>query len=284
MRFAAYRQNDLEGIAAWGRGAWFGLPQFEFASNLRLEQLVGDGAALSAAHRRLLAEGRRLDESQIRFLPPIQAPRAIICVGLNYADHSAESGFLAPTFPVIFLRTNSSLIGHRAPILRPKVSEQLDYEGELVAVISRRGRAISKASALDHVAGYSIFNDASIRDYQFKSNQWTLGKNFDSSGAFGPSFVTADELPHGASGLRLETRLNGKVVQRATTNDMIFDIATLISIVSEVMTLSPGDIVVTGTPSGVGLARKPPLWMKHGDLCEVEIEGLGILSNPILDE
>ena len=151
-------------------------------------------------------------------------------------------------------------------------------------MIGRRGRHISKADALSHVAAYSLFNDASVRDYQFKSPQWTVGKNFDASGAFGPELVTADELPEGARGLRLHTVLNGQTVQDASTSDMIFDIATQISLMSEAMTLMPGDVIVTGTPSGVGIGRKPPLWMKHGDVCTVSVEGVGSLSNPILDE
>jgi acylpyruvate hydrolase len=171
-----------------------------------------------------------------------------------------------------------------APIVRPRASSQLDFEGELVAIIGKPGRNIAAADALDHVIGYSIFNDASIRDYQFKSPQWTVGKNFDDTGAFGPCLVTADELPPGGRGLRLQTRLNGKVVQDASTEDMVFDVASLIAIISEAMTLQSGDIIVTGTPSGVGLSRKPPLFMRAGDLIEVEIEKIGILSNPIVEE
>jgi 2-keto-4-pentenoate hydratase/2-oxohepta-3-ene-1,7-dioic acid hydratase in catechol pathway len=169
-------------------------------------------------------------------------------------------------------------------MLLPRVSSQFDYEAELVAVIGKGGRYIPREQALEHVAGYSIFNDGSLRDYQTRTHQWMLGKNFDASGAFGPEFVTADELPPGAAGLRIQCRLNGQTVQDANTRDMIFDVATLVSACSEAMALSPGDIVITGTPSGVGMARKPPLWMKAGDLCEVEIEGLGVLANPIAEE
>jgi acylpyruvate hydrolase len=168
--------------------------------------------------------------------------------------------------------------------VRPRVSDKFDYEGELVVVIGRGGRAISKDAALSHVIGYSIFNDASVRDYQMKSTQWTMGKNFDGTGAFGPHLVTADELPAGGAGLRLQTRLNGKVVQDASTAELIFDVKTLISLLSEAFTLESGDIIVSGTPSGVGFARKPPLWMKAGDVCEVEIEGVGTLVNPVADE
>jgi acylpyruvate hydrolase len=285
MRFAAYAQDGESGLAVILNDEWVGLSQSELGEHSRLEYLVAAGVStLGDVHRRILARGERLDETKIQFHPPFQGHGKIICVGLNYIDHSLESGFEPPKSPVIFLRVHSSLIGHRSPIVKPRVSEQLDYEGELVVVMGRGGRAISKASGLDYIAGYSIFNDASIRDYQFKSNQWTLGKNFDATGAFGPCFITADELPRGATGLKLETRLNGTIVQRASTDDLIFDVGTLISTVSEAMTLSPGDVIVTGTPSGVGLGRKPPLWMKHGDICEVEIEGLGTLSNPIVNE
>ena len=154
----------------------------------------------------------------------------------------------------------------------------------MVAVIGKGGRRIAKDKALDHVLAYSIFNDGSIRDFQHLTPQWTVGKNFDGTGAFGPQLVTADELPAGAAGLRLQTRLNGQVVQDASTRNLMFDVATLVSVLSEAMTLNPGDIVVTGTPAGIGAARRPPLFMKAGDVCEVEIEGLGVLRNPIVDE
>jgi 2-keto-4-pentenoate hydratase/2-oxohepta-3-ene-1,7-dioic acid hydratase in catechol pathway len=217
-------------------------------------------------------------------LPPLRRPEKVICVGLNYREHSAESGFNQPDYPTLFGRFNSSLIGDGAPIVRPRASIQLDFEGELVAIIGKPGRNIDGSDALDHVVGYSIFNDASVRDFQFKSPQWTVGKNFDGTGAFGPCLVTADELPPGGKGLRLQTRLNGEVVQDASTDDMVFDVATLITIISEAMTLNSGDVIVTGTPSGVGLSRKPPLFMRAGDFVEIEIEKIGVLSNPVTEE
>jgi 2-keto-4-pentenoate hydratase/2-oxohepta-3-ene-1,7-dioic acid hydratase in catechol pathway len=250
----------------------------------RLEELIAEGAdALQAAGERL-ARGRRIDTQSVQWLPPISAPGKIICVGLNYVDHSIESGFVPPTYPTLFARFSTSLIGHGAAIRRPEASIQLDYEGEMVAVIGKAGRHIARSQALSHVAGYSIFNDASIRDFQTKSPQWTVGKNFDGTGSFGPVFVTADELPPGGKGLRIQTRLNGEVVQNASTSDMIFDVVSLISIISEAITLEPGDVIVTGTPSGVGVARKPQLFMKHGDICEVELEDVGILSNVVADD
>lgn len=169
-------------------------------------------------------------------------------------------------------------------MIRPRVSDSLDFEGELAVVLRSGGRHVPKSRALECVAGYSVFNDGSVREYQFKAPQWTVGKNFDGTGAFGPALVTADELPAGGAGLRLETRLNGKVVQSANTSDMLFDVATLIAIVSEAITLEAGDVIVSGTPAGIGWARDPKLIMRDGDVCEVEIEGLGILRNPVRDE
>jgi len=225
--------------------------------------------------------GTVLDAAGLKFHPTVWNPGKIICVGLNYADHAAESSLAKPDYPVLFLRVTTTLVGHGQPLIVPRCSEQFDYEGEMVVVIGKSGRNISLAKALDHVAGYSIFNEGSIRDYQFKSQTWTSGKNFDGTGGFGPDLVTADEVPAGGKGLRISTRLNGKTLQDANTNDMMFDVPELIRTISEVMTLLPGDIIVSGTPSGVGFARKPPVWMKPGDTCEVEVEGLGVLSNPI---
>lgn len=250
-----------------------------------LEELLRGGD--SAMHAACVAAERArkcLPVGGLHWLPPITEPAKAIAVGLNYVDHAAEGNMSAPTYPVLFNRFPSSWVGHNQPLVRPHVSEQFDYEGEMVVVIGKAGRYISKADALNHVAGYSIFNEGSIRDYQFKSNQWMIGKNFDSSGSFGPEFVTADELPLGAIGLRLQTRLNGVVLQDANTRDMIFDVATLVSVCSEPFALQPGDIIISGTPAGVGLVRKPPVFMKAGDRCEIEIEGIGILSNPIADE
>jgi len=285
MRFAAYRDGTSFGLAAVrADGAFVGLTSQDARYPGDLAALIAEGAdALSKAHTALLG-GEVLDLAKVQILPPLPRPGKIICVGLNYRDHSAESGFKQPDYPTLFARFSSGFIGQNEPMVRPKVSAELDYEGELVAVIGKGGRHIPKESALDHVAGYSIFNDGSIRDYQFKSPQWTVGKNFDGTGAFGPVFVTADELPRGCKGLKLETRLNGAVVQSAIIDDMVFDVETLVSTISEAMTLESGDIIVTGTPSGVGLGRKPPLYMKAGDLIEIEIEKIGILSNPVVDE
>jgi 2-keto-4-pentenoate hydratase/2-oxohepta-3-ene-1,7-dioic acid hydratase in catechol pathway len=245
--------------------------------------VVRGGDALASAARSL-AGGPAFEGGRIEYLPPLPTPPKIICLGLNYADHAAEGGFKPPSYPTLFARFASSLVGHGAPLIRPRVSTQFDYEGELVAVVGRGGRHISREAALDHICGYSIFNDASVRDFQMKTPQWTIGKNFDGTGSFGPVFVTADELPRGAAGLNLQTRLNGKVMQSASTTQMIFDVVTTIALITEALTLEAGDVLVMGTPSGIGMARTPQVFMKAGDVCEIEIEGLGILRNPIADE
>jgi 2-keto-4-pentenoate hydratase/2-oxohepta-3-ene-1,7-dioic acid hydratase in catechol pathway len=285
MRFVAFAVDNRSGLAVETAGGELrGLFKQDSDYPGDLIEMLRRGKDAIAGAARTLAAGKRLDRERIRFLPPLVNPQKIVCVGLNYADHAKESPYEQPKYPALFCRFNSTLVGHGAPIVRPRVSEQLDYEGELVVIIGKRGRHITADRALEHVAGYSIFNDASIRDYQFKSPQWTVGKNFDATGAFGPNFVTPDDLPPGARGLRLQTRLNGQVVQDATTADMLFDVVSLITIISEAMTLEVGDVIVSGTPAGVGFARKPPLWMKNGDVCEVEIEGIGVLRNPIIDE
>lgn len=283
MRFAAYADEKGEGLAASFDGNELrGLPESEIGGLFGL--LNDGGAALRAAHDRL-ASAPLLDPAKVRLLPPVRRPGKIICIGLNYADHSAESGFdKVPDYPTVFGRFSTGLIGSEAPMVRPRISDELDFEGELAVIIGTHARHVTKADALSYVAGYSIFNDGSIRNYQFKAPQWTVGKNFDNTGAFGPVFVSSDELPAGGSGLRIETRLNGEVVQHSSTDKLVFDVASLVSILSEAMTLEPGDVIATGTPAGVGLARTPKLWMKPGDICEVEIEGIGVLRNPVIGE
>lgn len=283
MRLLSFESNGEQGIAVENTGRWRGLLASQAGYPGSLDSLAQQGGdALSKAGGKL-ASAPEINLAAVKLLPPLASPEKIICVGLNYRDHSAESGFKQPDFPTLFGRFNSSLIGYGAPILRPPQSVQLDYEGELVAVIGKAARDVSEKHALDHVSAYSIFNDGSVRDYQFKAPQWTPGKNFDDTGAFGPWLVTADELPPGCEGLKLETRLNGEVVQSASISDMVFSVASLVSIISSFLTLKPGDVIVTGTPSGVGMARKPQLFMKAGDVCEVEIEKIGVLSNPVKD-
>jgi 2-keto-4-pentenoate hydratase/2-oxohepta-3-ene-1,7-dioic acid hydratase in catechol pathway len=226
----------------------------------------------------------KLPLASVKAALPIARPPKFICVGLNYALHAKEGGHPIPTYPSFFLRVPTSLTAPGAPVLRPKSSIQLDYECELTIVIGKGGRHIPEAKALDHVFGYTLFNDVSVRDFQRKTTQWMPGKNFDSTGPLGPWVVTADELPPGASGLRITTRVNGETMQDSNTSDMIFSTANIIATLSEFMTLEPGDVIATGTPSGVAHARKPPAWMKAGDTVEVEVEGIGVLSNPIVDE
>lgn len=215
----------------------------------------------------------------------LHAPEGkVLCLGLNYVDHAKESAHETPAWPVVFGRFGTSFVGHGEPLLVPRVSTKLDYESELVVVIGKAARYVPKERALEHVFGYTLMNDGSIRDYQVKTAQWTIGKNFDASGAIGPEVVTADELPPGARGLRLEGRLNGEVMQRASTSEMVFDVATTIALLSEAVTLEPGDLVAMGTPSGVGFARNPPVFLRPGDVFEVEVERVGILRNSVVEE
>jgi 2-keto-4-pentenoate hydratase/2-oxohepta-3-ene-1,7-dioic acid hydratase in catechol pathway len=248
------------------------------------EILAGGGPAM-ASIRVALKKPRQGAASKARsakLLPPIPNPGKIICVGLNYRDHAAETGNALPTYPVIFTRFNSTLTPHDGKMPVPKASPMLDYEAELAVVIGKKGRNVSKARALSLVGGYSCFNDGSVRDYQMKTSQFTLGKNFDGTGGFGPDLVTPDELPKGAHGLKIMCRLNGKTLQDGTTADLVFDVASLIAELSTVMTLEPGDVIITGTPAGVGFTRNPKLFMKPGDVCEVEIEKIGVLRNKIV--
>jgi 2-keto-4-pentenoate hydratase/2-oxohepta-3-ene-1,7-dioic acid hydratase in catechol pathway len=252
-----------------------------------LKSLIAAGppalGPVAAAAARAPASARRA-LATVKPALPIAPPGKIVCVGLNYALHAKEGGHPIPTYPSFFLRVPTSLVAAGAPVVRPKASIQLDYECELTIVIGKKGRHIPEADALRYVFGYTLFNDVSVRDFQRKTTQWTPGKNFDGTGPLGPWVVTADELPPGASGLRIMTRVNGEVMQDSNTSDMIFSTARTVALLSEFMTLEPGDVIATGTPSGVAHARKPPAWMKAGDRVEVEVEGIGVLANPIVDE
>ena len=219
----------------------------------------------------------------VTFLPVVWDPDKILLVGLNYEAHRIETGRDKTEHPSIFTRFTSAQVGHNQPIVRPKVSERLDFEGELALVIGRTGRYIPRANALDYVAGYACYNDGSVRDWQRHTTQFTPGKNFPKTGGFGPYLVTPEEVGD-VQNLELETRLNGKVVQKTNTGDMTYTVAHCIEYISGFTELMPGDVISTGTPSGVGAARKPPLWMKAGDTVEVEISKVGLLSNPSADE
>ncbi len=246
-----------------------------------------DLRALLAAGPALLGELREREADipldAVQFLPVIPNPDKIICVGLNYRSHVAETGRTESERPAIFLRLAASQVGHRAPMICPAVSAQFDYEGELAVVIGRRGRNIPQERALDYVAGYSCYNDGSIRDWQRHTHQWTPGKNFPGTGAFGPWLVTADEIPD-PTVLTLVTRLNGETVQSTSLDLLIFTIPEIVAYVSAWTELIPGDVIVTGTPGGVGFKRNPPLFMRPGDTVEVEISQVGTLSNPIAAE
>ena len=249
--------------------------------------LIQAGAWASAKLRDIAGKApgyARRPLSSARPAVPIARPPKFLCVGLNYLEHAKEGGHAPPTYPSFFPRWSNSLVPAEAPVVRPKASTQLDYECELTIVVGKGGRHIAEAQALDHVFGYTIFNDVSVRDFQRKTSQWLPGKNFDGTGPLGPVVVTADELPAGASGLNIMTRVNGQTMQSSNTSDMIFPVAKIIATLSEFMTLEAGDLIATGTPSGVAHARKPPAWMKAGDTVEIEIEKIGILRNKIVDE
>jgi acylpyruvate hydrolase len=252
-----------------------------------LKSLIAAGpdallAAKTAAAKAPASAKLALDS--VRPALPIDPPAKIICVGLNYALHAKEGGHAIPTYPSFFLRVPTSLVAAGAPVIRPKVSTQLDYECELTIVIGKKGRNIPEAKALDYVFGYTLFNDVSVRDFQRKTSQWTPGKNFDGTGPLGPWVVTADELPPGASGLRIMTRVNGETMQDSNTSDMIFSTAKTVALLSEFMTLEPGDVIATGTPSGVGNFRDPPEFLVAGDTVRIELEGVGVQENPVIDE
>lgn len=246
--------------------------------------LVTGGDEMLAKAASLKGAGETVPVKSLTPALPIARPGKIICLGLNYADHAKEGGYEVPDYPALFMRGATSLLPAEAAVVRPACSERLDYEVELMVIIGKTGRHISEADALSHVFGYTTFNDVSVRDYQRRTAQWTPGKNFDATGPTGPVVVTADELPAGAVGLHVETRLNGEVMQSATTADMMFTVPRTIAILSEYCTLEAGDLIAMGTPKGVGHARKPPVWMKAGDTVEVEIEGIGVCRNPIVDE
>jgi len=222
-------------------------------------------------------------ESEVTWLPVIPNPGKIVCVGLNYEEHRQETGRDKTEQPALFLRLAESQVGHKQPILRPRESKNLDYEAEIALVIGRAGRRISQKDSWNHVAGYSCYNDGSVRDWQRHTIQWTAGKNFASTGGFGPWMVTADEIPAGTL-LALSCRLNGERMQHATTEQMIFKIPKLIEYISSFTTLAPGAVIFTGTPGGVGARRNPPVWMKPGDKVEIEIDKVGVLVNSIADD
>jgi 2-keto-4-pentenoate hydratase/2-oxohepta-3-ene-1,7-dioic acid hydratase in catechol pathway len=216
---------------------------------------------------------------------PVAAPGKILCLGLNYVEHIKEGGYDIPDYPAIFMRTRNSIMAAGEPLVRPRCSDKLDYEAELMVIVGKGGRYISEADALGHVFGYTVFNDGSLRDYQRKTHQWTPGKNFDQTGPIGPFVVTPEDLPAGAAGLKIESRVGDEVLQSSNTANMIWSVARTITIMSEFTTLEPGDLIAMGTPPGVGHARKSnPRWLKPGETVEIEIDGIGICASPVVDE
>jgi len=246
----------------------------------------GDLKPLNDIAKRAPASARRPLKG-LKFGLPVARPGKILCLGLNYLEHVKEGSQRdnIPKFPTIFMRCLTSMVPHEQPIVRPKVSEQLDYEAEMMLIVGKCAKHLTMANATSCIAGYSCSNEGSVREFQRKTTQWDMGKNFDRTGGFGPWMVTADELPDAGKGLKIQSRLNGTVMQSDNTDNMMFPVADMLVYVTQGMTLEPGDIIFTGTPSGVGHARKPnPIWMKQGDVCEIEIEGIGVLRNPIEDE
>ncbi|MBU3632135.1 fumarylacetoacetate hydrolase family protein [Polynucleobacter sp. AP-Feld-500C-C5] len=289
MRLFGFRgPNGYEGVGALSKGShdtYIDLCATDPLIWNNLQEIIQSPEQLERADLALKnskAIGGNLKE--ISFKVPIERPGKIVCMGLNYADHAKEGGNARPEYPSFFMRGPSSMTAHLSPIIRPKVSDKLDYEAELAFIVGKKARHLTLENALDCVAGFSIFNDGSIRDYQRKTTQWTIGKNFDQTGAFGPWLVTPEELPLGCDGLNIQSRLNGQVMQNANTKDFLWGVAETIVLISECMTLEPGDVVITGTPAGVGYARTPPVFMKPGDICEIEIESIGVLRNTIADE
>lgn len=285
MRLVTYQGEDGPRVAALRDAGLVDLHEADADVPRCVKQLLAQGdEGLRRAHA-ASARGAVRPLAGVRLLPVVPKPEKILCIGLNYADHAKEGGRQPPREPVVFNKLPTALRGDGDPIVLPRLSEKVDYEAELVAVIGRGGRHIPRAEALTHVAGYCCGNDVSARDWQMgkEGGQWLLGKSFDSFAPIGPAMVTADELgdPHK---LRIALRLNGQVMQQATTADLLFPIDLLIHYISGICTLAPGDLLFTGTPPGVGFARKPPVWLQPGDQVEVEIEGLGVLRNAVVAE
>ena len=285
MRFTTYTQGQEQrlGVVVGKEVIDLNQAQPQISADLRTALRLGQDLT-GAAQTAIASHAPRLPLASLQLAPVLPEPGKIVCLGLNYYDHAKEGGREKPVYPWFFLRCASSLLAPDARALRPKVSERLDWEAELAVVIGKTVKHCTLDNALEAVFGYSVFNDISVRDYQKKTPQWSIGKNFDRTGPFGPVLVTADELPPGATDLRIQARLNGQTMQDANTRDMIWGVAETITLLTECMTLEPGDVIVMGTPAGVGQARTPPVWMKHGDVVEIEIESIGVLRNTIENE
>jgi 2-keto-4-pentenoate hydratase/2-oxohepta-3-ene-1,7-dioic acid hydratase in catechol pathway len=260
------------------------LTALDAAIGTDLMALINDANLMNSVQSKM-ADAPQVDVSLITPALPVAQPGTIICLGLNYTDHIKEGGYEIPEYPALFMRGKNSIMAAGAPLVRPTCSDKLDYEAELMFIVGKGGRHISEADALDHVFGYTVFNDGSVRDYQRKTHQWTPGKNFDDTGAIGPFVVTPDEVPAGAAGLKIESRVGSEILQSSNTGNMIWSVAQTIATISEYTTLEPGDMIAMGTPPGVGHAKKPnPRWLVPGETVDIEIEGIGICSNPVVDE
>lgn len=281
MKFATIVRNDRLHAAVIGERGLLDLGETS------LDSILDEGAdAIDRLRAQISAAAAQdwITPAGVRFAVPLQRLSKVICVGLNYRDHAAEGGHPIPEYPALFIRTANSIVAHGEPLVRPRVSKRFDYEAELAVVIGKTCRHVAEDRALDMVFGYTVFNDGSIRDYQRKSSQWTAGKCFDATGALGPAIVTADSLPRGATGLRVRCTINGETLQDGNTGDMIFPVARIIAILSEIMTLEAGTVIAMGTPAGVGFARNPPVWLKAGDVVDITIQSIGTLSNRVVDE
>lgn len=285
MRLATIQTDEGPRAVVLRDGQYVDLQSSDAALPASVRELLEAGpAALRAAEAAV--RGRKsvsYPADNVKLLPPIPDPHKIVCLGLNYRDHAEETGATIPKDPILFSKYATALIGDGAAIVLPAVSHEVDYEAELVIVLGKRGRHIKPADALGYVAGYTIGHDVSARDWQLKKEgkQWMVGKTFDTFAPTGPVIVTADELPN-AERLPIRLRLNGQTMQDSNTSQMIFGVAAVVSYLSQVFTIEPGDLVFTGTPPGVGFARKPPVYLKGGDTVEVEIEGIGVLKNPVV--
>jgi len=283
LRFVTIQREGYTEPGVWWNDDIIGLRSAGFNNML---QVIAGGADASDRVERWIYNppgGERFDSGEVVLLSPILRPPKLICIGLNYRDHAAEGKNPIPDVPTIFAKFQTSITGHRHPIVLPKNSTKPDYEAELAVVIGKGGRHIPESAWREHVFGYTITNDVSARDFQSATSQWMIGKTFDSFAPIGPAIVTADEIedPHT---LDISLTLNGEVMQKSNTSNLIFGIPRLISYLSSVFTLEPGDIIATGTPAGVGFARRPPRWLKPGDECRIQIQKIGELMNPVVAE
>jgi 2-keto-4-pentenoate hydratase/2-oxohepta-3-ene-1,7-dioic acid hydratase in catechol pathway len=285
MRLISYNTPDGPRVAGMRDNQFIDLNHADPGVPACIKALLAQGPDGIRRAEAALAGGKPIPLAGLRPAPPIPQPEKIICVGLNYADHARETGAKSPSEPILFCKFSSAVCADRQPIILPRLSREVDFEAELVAVIGQGGRHIPRHEAMRHVGGYCCGNDVSARDWQIRKpgGQWLLGKSFDTFAPFGPAIFTADEIPQ-PQNLKIQLRLNGQVMQKSSTAQLIFPLDYLVSYVSDICTLAPGDLIFTGTPPGVGFARKPPVFLKPGDVVEVEIEKLGVLQNPVVAE